>query len=416
MQVAVPSYVRTEAERCRVCFTCVRECPAKAIRISNGQAEIVPERCICCGNCVKVCSQGAKQIVHTSDRVTALLASGVETVACLAPSFPAEFAELSDRQLVGMIRRLGFRRVVEVAFGADLVARRYAELLRNGGGAGVIATTCPALVHFVERYHPALVGRLAPIVSPMVAVARALRRLHGTRLRVVFIGPCVAKKREAEAQHVPDDVDEVLTFVELRRLFAEHQISAANSEPADFDPPRAGLGTLFPVSHGLLQAAGIGEDLLSGNVIAADGRQNYLEALDSFEAGHATTGLLEILCCHGCIMGPGMTVREGLYQRRALVSRYARERVRSFDRDAWEREVQRFDDLDLSCSFATFDQRMVIEDEKEEVRRVLEHMGKTLVEDELNCGACGYDTCREHALAIVKGLAESEMCLPYTTS
>ena len=177
------SFVETIKERCRVCYTCVRECPAKAIRISDGQAEIIGERCINCGNCVRVCSQRAKQVIGSIEEVRALLDSGAPTAVCLAPSFPAEFTDISPERLVGMLRRLGFSKVAEVAAGADLVADAYRKLLAKNDGARYIATTCPAVVTYVERYHPQLVDHLAPIVSPMIATARCLRRLYGPELR-----------------------------------------------------------------------------------------------------------------------------------------------------------------------------------------------------------------------------------------
>ncbi|MFH1732240.1 MAG: [Fe-Fe] hydrogenase large subunit C-terminal domain-containing protein [Planctomycetota bacterium] len=406
-------FVTTIAERCRVCYTCVRECPAKAIRIRDGQAEVLPERCICCGNCVKVCSQGAKQILSSIDLANRVLKGETPVAACIAPSFPVEFGDIKPERLVGMLGRLGFDSVVEVAFGADLVADRYRSLVAQDGG-GHIATSCPALVEYVCRYEPDLVARLAPIVSPMVATARMLRSLHPLGIRVVFIGPCIAKKREAEDQRVAGDVDAALTFVELREMFKEHRIEPEETEPGEFDPPRAGLGALFPISRGLLQAAGISEDLLTNNIVATDGRRNFVEALKDFHSGELRTGLLEILCCNGCIMGPGMTTGDNLYRRREKVSRFARERLADFDEDAWRRDIARFANLDLSRTYQAHDTRILIDADSGEIQKELARMGKLQPEDELNCGACGYDTCRQHAIAIVKGLAESEMCLPYT--
>jgi len=185
--------IETAPDRCRVCYTCVRECPAKAIRIIDGQAKILHERCIGCGNCVRVCSQSAKVIVDSTARVRELLRGEDPVAAIVAPSFPAEFGECGYRDMVGMIRSLGFSMVNEVSFGADLVAAEYSHLLEKDGGP-YIATSCPAVVFYVEKYHPLLIDRLAPIVSPMVATARVLRKIHGDALRVVFLGPCTAKK------------------------------------------------------------------------------------------------------------------------------------------------------------------------------------------------------------------------------
>ncbi len=405
--------VKTIPEKCRVCYTCVRECPAKAIRIADGQAQVIPERCVGCGNCVRVCSQHAKHVQASGDRVRALLGGTGPVAAILAPSFPAEFADCSWRKLVGMLRALGFAVVAEVAFGADLVADRYRRLLESCGQERYIATSCPALVAFVERYHPELVERLAPIVSPMIAQARVLHRLHGDGLRVVFIGPCIAKKGEAASERVPGEVDAAMTFVELRQMFADQGIVPEAVSDSDFDPPHAGAGALFSISRGLLQAAGIREDLVAGDVVTADGRHGFVEALREFETGDLDAKLLEVLCCSGCIMGAGMSHEDPLFLRRSRVSRYVRERLAGADPEQARADRERFADLDLSRTYLENDQRVPVPFE-EEIGHILARMGKLSPADELNCGACGYDTCREHAIAIFKGLAESEMCLPHT--
>ncbi len=405
--------VSTIKERCRVCYTCVRECPAKAIRIADGQAEVIPGRCIGCGNCVRVCSQNAKQVLDSVDRVRALLAGTDPVAACVAPSFPAEFIEYPYRRFVGMVRALGFDHVNEVAFGADLVADRYRRLLERDREKRYIATSCPAVVAFVERYHPDLVDSLAPIVSPMVAVARALHELHGENLKIVFVGPCVAKKGEAASINLPEEVDAALTFIELERMFEEAELDAGTVEASDFDPPHAGAGALFAISRGLLQAASIDEDLMTGEVVAADGRSGFVEAIKEFESGDLDARLLEILACNGCIMGPGTSCKAPLFSRRSRVSQHVRRTMAARDADACRAQMERLVDLDLSRTFTANDQRIPVPF-GDEIEQIMARMGKFRPEDELNCGACGYDTCREHAVAIFKGLAENEMCLPHT--
>jgi len=407
------SLVSTIRERCRVCYTCVRECPAKAIRISNGQAEVVDDRCIGCGNCVRVCSQRAKRTLSCIEPVRGLLFSGVPTVACLAPSFPAEFDDVRPEILVGMIRRLGFAAVHEVGFGADLVAAEYRRLLAANPEGRYIATTCPAITSFIERFHPALVERLAPVVSPMIAMARWLRARHGPDLRVVFIGPCLAKKEESVADQVSGEIDCVLTFSELRCMLDEEGIGAHGTEPSDFDPPHSGAGALFPLSRGMLAAAGIEEDLAAGEIVAADGRMEFPDAIREFEEGDLDAHLLELLCCTGCVMGPGMTTSAPLFRRRARVSQYVRTTLAERPTEPWREACEAAAGLNLTRSYAADDQRMVAPSDAE-LQAILARMGKAGPPDELNCGACGYDTCRSHAVAIHEGLAESEMCLPYT--
>lgn len=405
--------VTTDQDRCRACYTCVRECPAKAIKIHLGKAEVLPERCVGCGNCVKVCNMKAKIVRSSVELVEEILASGTEICALIAPSFPAEFTEYDYRVFLGMVKALGFAFVNEVAFGADLVADRYRKLLESNPDGHYIGTNCPALINYVEMYHPDLVGHLAPLVSPMVAMARAMRKLEGEHLEFVFIGPCIAKKSEADEPSVEGEVDAVLTFSELRTLFEKRGIDPVAVVPVDFDAPHAGLGALFPVSRGMLQAADIKEDLAAGEVITASGRQSFQDALKEMESGGMDVRLLEILCCNGCIMGPGMTTQDQRFRRRSNISDYARRRLAELNFNRWQVSMDRFKDLDLSRSYEVNDMRMK-RPSSEELLPILEKLGKRGPEDELNCGACGYETCHDHAVAIYDGLAENEMCLPYT--
>ena len=406
-------FIATVKDRCRVCYGCIRGCPAKAIRIQDHQATVMPDRCIGCGNCVRVCSRGAKQIVDTTTRVEALLAGSDPVAVLVAPSMAAEFCDQEDTtRMVGTLRKVGFKYVFEVGFGADLVAARYRALVeRREPGDRYIASTCPAVVGYVERYHPDLVPRLSPIVSPMVTMARVARRLHGPATRVVFLGPCVAKKMEAVES--AGEVDAAITFAELRLLLAKNGSRFDDCESSDFDPPHAGSGSLFPLNRGLLQAAGLVEDLSSSDVLSADpGPRALVETMAEFSSGDMDTGLLEVLCCNGCIGGPGMTTHERIHRRRSRVAEHARRTVLTRSRDQWNQAMASFDDLDLSRTFHSFDQRSA-EPSEGEIRHTLGEMGKRSLSDELNCRACGYPSCRDHAVAILRGLAEGEMCLPH---
>jgi signal transduction histidine kinase/Fe-S-cluster-containing hydrogenase component 2 len=410
--LATETFVETIPDRCRTCYTCVRECPAKAIRIREGQAQIVDERCIGCGNCVRVCSQGAKRIVEQTGRVQELLSGDAPVAAMIAPSFPAEFPEVDHRHVVGALRALGFAPVVEVAFGADLVAARYSELASGPSHERHIATACPAVVRYVERHHPEMIDNLAPIVSPMIATARVLRQVHGHGIRTVFIGPCAAKKGEAGSGRYEGEVDVALTFGELHQVLEHAGIAPQTTEPTDFDPPRPGLGAVFPVGGGLFQAAGLSEDITEGEIVSAKGRTEFVDAVREFSGGSLEARLLDVLCCDGCTMGPGMRIRTPAFRRRAQVAAYAKHRAASLDRRQWCSDQRRFANIDLACSFEARDQRLP-EPTEEELTATLQRLGKTRPQDELDCRACGYETCREHARAILLGLAEREMCLPY---
>lgn len=403
----------TQKDKCRVCYTCVRECPAKAIRIADGQAEVIPTRCIGCGNCVRVCSQHAKQVLSSIAEVQELLASRQPVTAIVAPSFPAEFSEFDFTTLVGMLRAMGFAYVNEVAFGADLVALETRKLLEANPTARYISTACPAVFGYIKRYHFELIPMLLPVVSPMIATARVLKQIHGANLKIVFIGPCIAKMGEAYSDEMAGEIDEVLTFEELRRMFTSANLRPETVKPSDFDPPHAYKGALFPIHRGLLETSDLREDLLSGEIVSASGRANFIDAIMEFGSGELNARLLDVLCCDGCIMGAGMTTTEPLFKRRSKVSRYARQVLKNRSDAEWRGYLEQFRTLDLSRTFVPFNQR-IPDPSEEQIKATLAKMGKLTKADELNCGACGYDTCREHAIAILKGLAESEMCLPFT--
>jgi len=399
--------VYTIKELCRTCYTCVRECPARAIRIVGGQAEVIDERCITCGNCTKVCSQGAKVFLNTAERVSRLLEKEEKVAALVAPSFPAEFTDFEDyRALVGMIRGLGFDYVIEVSFGADLVADRFKKLISQDSKY-YISSDCPSIVNYIRFYHPGLVDKLAPLVSPMVATGRVVRKKYGEDTKLVFIGPCIAKKAES------GEIDEAITFVELREMFQSAGISKEKVKASDFDPPLGGRGAIFPVTRGLLQTANINDDAITGNIIAAEGRIDFQNALKELESGLIRDQNMELLCCEGCIMGPGLSKNGKQYSRRALVSNYAQSKMENLDTELWNRNIEEAADIDLSASFRPEDHR-IEELTENDVRDILISMGKKTRKDQLDCGACGYESCVEHAIAIRKGLAEIEMCLPYT--
>ncbi len=235
-------------DKCRMCYACVRECPAKAIQVVDGQARVIQPRCIGCGNCLRVCSQNAKQVRDDTERTFSLLESDARVAAIVAPSFPAEFMDIPPGTLVAMIRALGFDSVHEVSLGADLVAEAYKRLLEENPDERYITTPCPAVVSYVRKYHPRLMPNLAPLVSPMVAMARVLRHEMGKDLKVVFIGPCVAKKR-ASIDFIHHEIEAVLTFAELRDMFEKRGIKPETFPQDDhFDPPYGGVGMVFPIS------------------------------------------------------------------------------------------------------------------------------------------------------------------------
>jgi len=237
-------------------------------------------------------------------------------------------------------------------------------------------------------------------------MSRVVREKYGKDIKIVFIGPCIAKKAESS------EVDEAITFTELRDMFADRGITAKTVNPVDFDQPVGGRGAIFPVARGLLQTAKISDNAITGNMIAAEGRIDFQGALKEFEAGLISQHM-ELLCCEGCIMGPGLSKNGKQYNRRALVSSYANSKMQNMDSVNWQKSFDEFAELDLSVRHKAEDHRIETLTEND-VNDILVKMGKKTKKDQLDCGACGYESCVEHAIAIKKGLAEVEMCLPYT--
>lgn len=311
--------VTTIGEKCRRCYTCVRHCPAKAIRVQDGQAKVLAERCVGCGNCIRVCAQGAKLVDSQALPVTrAMIAAGDQVVACPAPSFPVAFPGIRPRQVVSAARRLGFSRVMEVALGAELVGRAYHELMvQRHDPRPIITSPCPALVSYVERYLPQLLPCLAPIVSPMIALGPLIKtRLH-PEAKVVFIGPCVAKKAEARDPAVAAAVDAVLTFKEFADWLGEQGIDPAALPEGEFDGPSPAVGRIFPISGGLLRTAAMSTDILDNEIVVTEGVDRTKELLRDLgrNGGDAAGGLpqpdlggaarfFDLLFCEGCLKGP----------------------------------------------------------------------------------------------------------------
>lgn len=402
--------VTTIGERCKRCYTCVRYCPAKAIRVQDGRAMVLPERCVACGNCIRVCAQNAKRVESDDlERTQRMLESGQHVVACLAPSFPASFGTVKPLQVVEATRRLGFAQVMEVAVGAELTAHAYKVLLASGDGDGpIISTPCPALVSYVEKHVPGLLPYLAPIVSPMVALGRLIKCRLNPEAKVVFIGPCLAKKVEARDPCLDDEVDAVLTFREFTDWLAEAGIEMDKVPESEFDPPHPSIGRIFPVPGGLLRASEMEMDVLDDDIVVTEGVDRVTDLLKQIDSGQVNSRFFDLLFCEGCISGPFAGGVGNTVAMKQKVANYTRAQISRgkvsdlgpyFDLDM----TRQFTDCHISSKEPT----------EEQIAKILRHIDKYGPEDELNCGACGYPTCREKAVAVFNGLAEPEMCLPY---
>ena len=401
-------------ELCIKCYSCVRICPVKAIRVdvSSELPSIIPNRCIGCGSCYRTCAPHAITYRSSIENTKALLSSGDKVAAICDPTISGEFHDITDyRKFIEMIKQLGFTYVSEASFGVDLVAMKYKELFENFRGKYYITANCPSVVSFIEKYNPELIINLAPIVSPMVATAKIIRQKYGEKVRIVFIGPCIATKDEALKFEGDATIDAVLTFVELRQLFNDFNIRESLVEFSEFDPPLGYKGSLYPISNGLLQAGEISEDLLTGSVITTEGRNNMLDAVKEFDSRiELIKRNFNVFYDEGCLMGPGTSPGGEKFLRRTLVTEYVDKRLVKFDKSVWDEEMALFATLDLSRQFFPDDQRLPVPDDDKiaEVLKMIDREGQMY--NEVGCESCGYANCRELAIAISQGLATTEMC------
>lgn len=380
---------------CKNCYKCIRHCPVKSIRFSGNQAYIIGDECIMCGQCFVVCPQDAKQIVSEVSKVRVMLQSGAPVVASLAPSFIANYAGSDIAQLREALQKLGFYDAEETALGATVVKREYDRMVAEEDRDIIISSCCPSVNLLIRRYYPSLLGYLAPVMSPMQAHCADIKR-RIPDAKTVFIGPCIAKKGEAE--ECPE-VDAVLTFDELTNWFTKENITVQQAPQLT----KGGRARLFPTASGILRC--MEKPNKDYTYMAVDGAQNCLEVLDDLMRGGLRRCFIEMSMCTGsCVGGP-------------VMEKFHRSPVRDYQ--AVDRMTGREDfDLPQPEPAQLREKRLPLIKERHqptdrELADILRQMGKKKPEDELNCGSCGYNTCREKAIAVYQGKAELSMCLPY---
>jgi len=400
-----PQTVYTLTARCRDCYRCLKACPVKAIRMKDGQAYVDAQRCISCGTCIRECPQHAKTYIQSLHEAKKILEENGAVAASVAPSFAAFFPGWQAGRLASALRRLGFEFVAQTSDAAYDVARASVEMAAKKGGATSICTACPAVVNYVEKYRPEFADKLLAVASPMIAHAARLKAGERKFDKVIFIGPCVAKKQEAARPEYAGIVDCVLTFEELAQWFDDEKIDLKNCEESGYDSGGAGFSRIFPLPGGMLRTAGIGTPAGDVKYIHISGPREVIQAFD-------TKGLdgffVEPLFCEGgCINGPGVKTGGNIFEKRKNLVEYAGDMKRAAVETEFNNDFLSRGEFTGACAVI---QARYTEDE---IKNILEKTGKSGPEDMLNCGACGYAGCREKAVAVLDGMAEIEMCLPY---
>lgn len=381
---------------CKNCYKCIRHCPVKSIRFSGNQAYIIGNECIMCGQCFVVCPQNAKQIVDETEKVKVLLQGPEPVVVSLAPSFVANYDDVGISSMREALKKLGFYDVEETAIGATIVKNEYERILNEENRDILITSCCHSINLLIQKYFPAQLPYLADVLSPMQAHCKDIKK-RIPNAKTVFIGPCVAKKDEA--QYYEGLVDSVLTFDELTAWLKSENIEL-KKERVSIEKSRA---RFFPTTGGILKT--MAQDNPKYTYMALDGTENCISALNEIANGNLHNCFIEMSACVGsCVGGP---IMEKFH--RSPVKDYVS--VASFAGEK-DFDVEQPDQLSLQKTFTVI-QHKLQQPSEEEILETLRQMGKVKPSDELNCGSCGYNTCREKAIAICQGKAEISMCLPY---
>ncbi len=397
----------THEARCLDCYRCVRACPVNAIQMKDGQASVDKNRCILCGTCIRECPQNAKAYRNDLELVKTLIKKTNNSAVSLAPSFAALFNEWERKRIPSLFRKLGFNYVSETAEGAYYVAKESAKVISEADDdKALIASACPSLVNYIEKYRPEHIPNLVRVVSPMIAHALILKKKLGYDSKVVFVGPCIAKKGEAEREEYAGFVDAVLTFDELKEWIEEEGIDFKMLEESDFDDVPLGKSRTFPLVGGLTKTALLNTDLLADDTLSVSGFEEITEALNAAEITNEKLIIEPLICATGCGNGPGITTETDLFTRRKNILDYSNN-VNESDEEVEELKVN------LVTDFKEVSVERGEEFTEEEIREVLEQTGNSDEKEQLNCGACGYSTCVEKAKAVLMGMAEKEMCIPY---
>ena len=381
---------------CKNCYKCIRNCPVKAIRFSGNQAHIIGNECILCGHCFVVCPQNAKEIASEVEKVKVLIHSGEPVYVSLAPSFVANYEGVGIGAMREALQKLGFADVEETAIGATMVKNEYERMLEKEKRDIIITSCCHSINLLIQKYFPSLLPYLANVLSPMQAHCSDIKKRH-PEAKTVFIGPCVAKKDEA--QHYEGIVDAVLTYEELTEWLSAEGIELKK----EMDSNRESRARFFPTTGGILKTMKLTQP--DYDYMAIDGVENCIAALKDIEQGNIHHAFIEMSSCVGsCVGGPVMEKYHPTPVREYLaVANYAGDKDFKVEQPNQEDIRKYFSEIEIKNKVPT----------DAEISETLRKMGKISKRDELNCGSCGYNTCREKAIAILQGKAEVSMCLPY---
>ncbi|MCG8485431.1 MAG: 4Fe-4S dicluster domain-containing protein [Clostridia bacterium] len=404
------SVIQLKEANCKNCYKCIRSCPIKSIAFKDEQAKIIDEDCVLCGNCLSVCPQNAKSIKSDLDKVKAYIKQKEKVYVSLAPSFIAAFDQTTTNSLFNSLKQLGFSVIEETTLGAVEVSKEYDKLITRNEMKNIISSCCPTVTALIEKYYPEILEQLAPVVSPMIVHAKMIKKSHGANTKVVFIGPCISKKTECNDLQNDGVVDAVITFEELSFWMKDEEIESDTlniNEITNMSNPAA---RFYPAPGGIIKTLSP-EKGNSYKCISIDGLNRCIDTLESIKNGNINHYFIEMnSCIGGCLGGPGIKSKTRYFlESNDLLSEYA---LKGLENNKNSNPPGIKTDMSLLKKFMNKSKVSHVPNE-ETIRGILKKIGKFNEQQELNCGACGYFTCREKAIAVYNHKADLHMCLPY---
>lgn len=396
---------------CMNCYKCVRNCSVKAIKMIDNQAQIVEDKCIACGKCFLVCPQNARNIHSDLDNVMSAVKQGRNVIMSIAPSYLGVYED--PYKLISALKYIGFSLIEETAIGASQVTEIYEEYIENTNINNVITTCCPSANMMIQTYYPDLIKYMIPVVSPMIAHCKMIRKRHGNDAYIVFLGPCISKKCEANKYQLEGTIDAVISFEELEKWLELNDIDILSFEDTHPDLEGSFTGKKYPLEKGILSSM---EDVLFKNnftPLSVSGTNNLKEAFEALSNGEINNVCIEANCCEGgCMGGPAVPRHSKNVYVRKTHAKIRLEPTKHIEYLNYTKE-----DKNLNYKRNFIDKEYVYPSYSEDdITAILEKIGKHSKADELNCGACGYETCRDKAISVIEGLSYTEMCIPYMRS
>jgi len=402
------STIQFKEANCKNCYKCIRSCPVKAIDFKNDQAEIVQDACLLCGRCLQVCPQNAKSVKNDVDKVKSFIDKKLKVYASIAPSFAPAFNISNEKNKYGILKKLGFTHIEETAIGAARVSNEYEKLLVQKEMTNIITSACPAVVNLIEKYYPELIDQIAPVVSPMIAHAKMMRQMYGSRIKIVFIGPCIAKKEEYKDSQNNEQIDAVITFEELEKWVSDENLSFENEYEYETEGIYNNNARFYPAPGGIIKSLDANKKY-DYKFIKFDGIDRCIEIFEEMKKGQVKNYFMEMNSCVGaCLGGPCMnSTCPSFLELKDKLEHYTkvapRRKLIGMEADARINVEKKYTNKSLTTVMPP----------ETTIREILNQIGKFSKKNELNCGACGYSNCREKAIAVYNKRADLHMCLPY---